>query len=186
MAISGLIFVFAITVYWYYKVQKRLGLDLTRKNQEIVSQKEEIESQKESIVLNHSELERAHAIIKDQNIELAQLNNKLQSTVDIRTKELEMANHELRFANLELDNFIYKSSHDIKGPLVRLLGVCHVALLDIQDEKSREYFLMLHKTAKHINEIFFCSFVFHIFDLSFRLSDNPPTFSPVVYLLYLN
>jgi len=148
------IFVFAVIVYWYYKMQKRLGLDLTKKNQEIVSQNEEIESQKETLELNNEELERAHGIIKDQNLKLGQLNDKLQSTVDIRTKELELANQELRVANLELDNFIYKSSHDIKGPLVRLLGVCHVALLDIQDEKSREYFMMMHKTAKHINDIF--------------------------------
>lgn len=149
-----LTFVFAMIVVWYYRVQKRLGLDLTRKNQEVLSQKEEIESQKEALVLNNQELEKAQAIIKEQNHELAQLNSKLQSTVDIRTKELQLANKELKIANLELDNFIYKSSHDIKGPLVRLLGVCHVALLDIQDEKARNYFGMLQKTARHVNDIF--------------------------------
>lgn len=146
--------VFALTVFWYYRRQKKLGQDLVKKNQEIISQKEEIESQKEALLLSNDELEKAHEIIKVQNQELAQFNSKLQSTVDIRTKELEMANLELKVASLELDNFIYKSSHDIKGPLVRLLGVCHVALLDVQDEKSRDYFKMLQKTAKHVNDIF--------------------------------
>ena len=149
-----LILGFAIIVYWYYKQQKRLGLDLAKKNIEIVSQKEEIESQKEALVFNNAELERAHEVIKGQIEELGELNNKLQSTVDIRTKELELANQELKLANLELDNFIYKSSHDIKGPLVRLIGVCHVALLDVQDEKAREYIMMLSDTAKHVNDIF--------------------------------
>lgn len=154
IVIAILTFTFALIVVWYYRIQKRLSLDLVRKNQEIVSQKEEIESQKEALVLNNQELERAHAIIKQQNAELAEFNNALQSTVDIRTRELELANKELKVANLELDNFIYKSSHDIKGPLVRLLGICHVALLDIQDERAREYFQRLHKTSKHINDIF--------------------------------
>ena len=154
VAIALLILVFAVIVYWYYDHQKKLGLDLFRKNQEISSQKEEIESQKEALVLSNTELERAHDVIKEQIHELAGLNNKLQSTVDIRTKELESANRELKLANLELDNFIYKSSHDIKGPLVRLLGVCHVALLDIQDTKAREYIMMLNDTAKHVNDIF--------------------------------
>lgn len=154
IVIAALIFIFALVVLWYYSVQKRLGLDLLKKNQEINSQKEEIESQKEELQLSKEELEKAHSKIIEQNSELAELNSKLQSTVDIRTKELELANRELKLASLELDNFIYKSSHDIKGPLVRLLGVCHVALLDVRDEKSREYFQMLYATAKHINEIF--------------------------------
>ena len=154
IAITALIFIFSLVVLWYYRAQKRLGLDLLKKNQEIISQKEEIESQKEALQLSNDELEKAHNKIIEQNNELAELNSKLQSTVDIRTKELELANRELKLASLELDNFIYKSSHDIKGPLVRLLGVCHVALLDVRDEKSREYFQMLYNTAKHINEIF--------------------------------
>lgn len=154
VAFAGLTFIFALIVYWSYKKQKRLGLDLTRTNQEVVSQKEEIETQKETLELTNRELEQAHDTIKKQIDALAKFNTKLQSTVDIRTKELEQANKELKVANLELDNFIYKSSHDIKGPLVRLLGVCHVALLDVQEEKAREYLTMMNDTAKHVNDIF--------------------------------
>ncbi len=154
VAIAIVTFVFALIVFRNYKVQKKLGSDLMKKNQEISLQKQEIDSQKEALLFSNTELEKTHGVIKLQNSELADLNNKLQSTVDIRTRELELANSELVVANLELDNFIYKSSHDIKGPLVRLLGVCHVALLDVQDIKAREYIIMLNDTAKHINDIF--------------------------------
>src|SRR5260370_37132255 len=82
------------------------------------------------------------------------MNEHLLSTVDIRTKELEQANMEIKMVSLELDNFIYKSSHDIKGPLARLLGICHVAMLDVQDEKSRRYFEMLNQTSQLLNDIF--------------------------------
>lgn len=154
ITVAILTFIFAVIVYRYYKIQKRLGLDLARKNQEVLSQNEEIESQKEALVVGNAELEKAHEVIKLQITELAALNNKLKDTVDIRTKELELTNHELIIANLELDNFIYKSSHDIRGPLARLRGICNVALLDVQDEKAREYIMMLNKTAKHVNDIF--------------------------------
>src|SRR5260370_39969926 len=82
------------------------------------------------------------------------MNEHLLSTVDIRTKELEQANNEIKMGSLELDNFIYKSSHDIKGPLARLLGICHVALLDVQHEKSQMYFKMLNQTSHLLNDIF--------------------------------
>lgn len=154
IAITVLIFLFLVIVFRYYKIQKKLGLDLIKKNVQISNHREEIESQKEALVLSNNELEKTQEVIRKQVQELADLNNRLQNTVDIRTKELESANQELKVANLELDNFIYKSSHDIKGPLVRLLGLCHVALLDIQEPKAREYFVMLNETAKHINDIF--------------------------------
>ena len=147
IVIAVLTFVFALLVFWSYKRQRKLGKDLLAKNREIGSQKEEIESQKEALVLTNSELEKAHDLIKKQIFELAALNSQLQNTVDVRTKELESA-------TLELDNFMYKSSHDIRGPLVRLLGICHVALLDVQDTKAREYFTMMSETAQHINNIF--------------------------------
>ncbi|HYG04448.1 MAG TPA: HAMP domain-containing sensor histidine kinase, partial [Chryseosolibacter sp.] len=45
-------------------------------------------------------------------------------------------------------------SHDIRGPLVRLLGICHVALLDLHDEKAKEYFTRFYESAQQLNEIF--------------------------------
>ncbi|HLZ16411.1 MAG TPA: HAMP domain-containing sensor histidine kinase, partial [Cyclobacteriaceae bacterium] len=88
------------------------------------------------------------------NQKLSEVNKYLLSTVDIRTKELEQANAETKMVSLELDNFIYKSSHDIKGPLARLLGICHVALLDIKDERSLMYFKLLNQTSQLLNDIF--------------------------------
>jgi signal transduction histidine kinase len=96
----------------------------------------------------------AKEVITQKNIELSKLNGQLQNTVEKRTAELHRANEELQVVNLELDNFIYRSSHDIRGPLVRLMGICHVALLDIKDEHAREYFAMLAEASQQLNEIF--------------------------------
>ena len=141
-------------LYKSLRAQGKLTADLVKTNKEITEQKEEIHKQRDKLAMSHRELETAKEIIYQKNIELSKLNWQLQNTVNIRTKELEQANQELKVVNLELDNFIYRSSHDIRGPLVRLLGICHVALLDIPEGKAREYFTMLYDAAQQLNEIF--------------------------------
>lgn len=145
---------FSFALYRSYKLHKELSKSLKKSNEELSAKTEEIQQQKESLQLSNNELHEARERIHVQNLQLEELNRHLQSTVDLRTKELDAASRELRIVSLELDNFIYKSSHDIKGPLVRLLGICHVALLDIQEEKAREYFQMLYESARHLNDIF--------------------------------
>lgn len=131
------------------KTNKILG----QQNLEISEQKEEIMLQKENLLEKNIALEKAHVLIEEQNRQLEQYNEQLQQTVDERTHELELRNYELKMANLELDNFIYKSSHDIKGPLATLMGVCNVALIDVKEEKAREYLTMLSQTAIGLNDI---------------------------------
>lgn len=149
-----IVVLFSIALYRSYKLQKELSKNLKRTNADLSSKSEEIQQQKESLQLSNHELREARERIHVQNLQLEELNRHLQNTVDLRTKELDVASRELRIVSLELDNFIYKSSHDIKGPLVRLLGICHVAMLDIQEEKAREYFNMLYESARHLNDIF--------------------------------
>ncbi|MGC4023411.1 MAG: tetratricopeptide repeat-containing sensor histidine kinase [Cyclobacteriaceae bacterium] len=143
----ALVMIFLFIVFRFYYSQKRLSAALE-------NQKEEIRAQKESLALSHEQLEKAHTQINKQNAKLSEMNEQLLTTVDSRTKELELANKEIRMVSLELDNFIYKSSHDIKGPLSRLIGICHVAMLDVEDEKSHHYFSMLKQTAQLLNDIF--------------------------------
>jgi signal transduction histidine kinase len=55
--------------------------------------------------------------------------------------------------NSELDNFIYRTSHDIRGPLVTLKGVCNVALLDVKDDVALDYLKKLDATSTKLNVI---------------------------------
>ncbi|MEM7110486.1 MAG: HAMP domain-containing sensor histidine kinase, partial [Bacteroidota bacterium] len=84
---------------------------------------------------------------------IEQQNNILEEKVRERTKELNETNAALMKSNTDLDNFIYKTSHDIRGPLATLQGMCNVALIDIKDNKSRDYFEKIGHTAYRLNEI---------------------------------
>ncbi len=101
----------------------------------------------------NSALSDAKATIEAQNRELSRLNKDLEKTVSVRTKELQISNASLKRVNAELDNFIYKTSHDIRGPLASLKGMCNVAIMDVQDEIALGYLKKLDITADRLNSI---------------------------------
>ena len=80
-------------------------------------------------------------------------NARLEERVDARTKELNDTVETLAKVNGELDNFIYKTSHDIRGPLASLKGICNVAIMDVRDDVALNYLQKLDVTAERLNTI---------------------------------
>jgi signal transduction histidine kinase len=80
-------------------------------------------------------------------------NKELDKKVAEKTADLEVANESLSKVNEELDNFIYKTSHDIRGPLASLKGICNVAIMDVKDDVALNYLSKLDITAEHLNTI---------------------------------
>ncbi|MCB0495073.1 MAG: tetratricopeptide repeat-containing sensor histidine kinase [Cyclobacteriaceae bacterium] len=60
---------------------------------------------------------------------------------------------EVEKKNKELDNFVYKVSHDLRGPISSLMGLNNVVKLDIKDEKSLKYFGMYHSQIQRLENI---------------------------------
>jgi signal transduction histidine kinase len=120
---------------------------LLESNQEILSQNEEIEAQ-------NNQLAKAQLIIEQQNENLTLLNGELNEKVQQRTSDLERANQ-------DLTTFLYRSSHDIYGPLATLKGLCHLAVTEVKNRHAQEYFdkifqttLNLERFIKHINAVY--------------------------------
>lgn len=99
------------------------------------------------------QLSDAKNTIEEQNAKLQILNTDLDAEVKIKTSDLEKANQSLHRVVDELDNFIYKTSHDIRGPLASLKGICNIALLDVKDETALKYLHKLDVTAEKLNTI---------------------------------
>ncbi|HNP19317.1 MAG TPA: tetratricopeptide repeat protein [Fulvivirga sp.] len=95
----------------------------------------------------------ANKTIENQNSKLTELNTALEDRVRERTEELRSTNKALTKSNNDLDNFIYKTSHDIRGPLATLQGVCNIALMDIKEKVAVDYFEKLSRTASKLNQI---------------------------------
>lgn len=65
----------------------------------------------------------------------------------------EQAFVKLQSSHRELDNFIYKASHDLRGPLARIQGIVNLGLMEAKEKISREYFNMLQLTGAQLNNI---------------------------------
>ena len=98
-------------------------------------------------------LSDAKAIIEDQNRQLLNSNFSLDRELKERNIDLQKANESLQRVNEQLDNFIYKTSHDIRGPLASLKGMCNVALMDVTDQLALNYLKKLDITAEKLNTI---------------------------------
>ncbi len=97
--------------------------------------------------ISHSiELENAKKLIAIQN-------KKLKTKVDQRTSDVRNAYSQLLATHSELDQFVYRASHDLKGPIVRLLGLCQVANLEVKDPLAIEYLDRIGKTSSEMNNI---------------------------------
>ncbi len=101
----------------------------------------------------NAKLSEAKEVIQQQNAELENKNKELDIEVDKKTVDLARANQSLKQVNDELDNFIYKTSHDIRGPLASLKGMCNVALMDVKDPVALDYLRKLDATAERLNSI---------------------------------
>ncbi|MEO7989518.1 MAG: tetratricopeptide repeat-containing sensor histidine kinase [Chryseolinea sp.] len=101
----------------------------------------------------NAKLSEAKEIIQQQNEALGNKNKELDIEVERKTEDLARANQSLQQVNAELDNFIYKTSHDIRGPLASLKGMCNVALLDVKDPLALSYLSKLDITAERLNSI---------------------------------
>lgn len=59
----------------------------------------------------------------------------------------------LRKMNKELDNFIYRASHDLRGPIASMLGLYNVVQKDIREKNALQYFSFYQEQVIKLNNI---------------------------------
>ena len=106
-----------------------------RNKKVLLEQNEEIQSQNELIKNNNIKLERAYKLIEKQN-------RNLDRMVLKRTRQLEMATN-------DLETFLYRSSHDIQGPIASLKGVVNMAKID--KDNIDQYFNHVDSAVKQLD-----------------------------------
>lgn len=81
-----------------------------------------------------NELEAIIAISRD-NSERKELEEKLEEKIK------------------ELDTFIYRSSHDLKGPLASLMGLVNIAKNEVKDAAAIQYMEIIERSVTHLDSI---------------------------------
>ncbi len=93
------------------------------------------------------ELERVHWEVKEQqtelqrkNEEIVAVNRELEAKIETRTQSLQLTNE-------ELDTFLYESSHALRRPLVRILGLANIVQIADSEEERNSYLKNIEVTA---------------------------------------
>lgn len=128
--------------------------DLLAKNKDLREAFEEIQSQNELLDYERSKLVEAKKIIQTQNTKLLSIARNLDQQVQKRTAELSVSNNLLLEKNKELDDFIYKSAHDLRGPIARFKGLSQLIQLEYQQGNDIDSHLIhLHESANHMDHM---------------------------------
>lgn len=73
-------------------------------------------------------------------------NKVLERIIEERTKELKVSNE-------QLEAFVYKASHDIKGPLKSIIGLTALGKKEVDDPVAIEYFNHILKSTKKLDKL---------------------------------
>lgn len=84
------------------------------------------------------------------------LNKRLNMLVEKRTEQLRSAYAEVIDLNRELDIFAYRTAHDIRGPVARLLGLSELVLaVNIKNDQAARYMRLIYAEAKNMDFMLF-------------------------------
>ena len=78
---------------------------------------------------------------------------ELEKTNSLLNKDVSERTMQLREINATLDNFIYRTSHDIRGPLATLKGLSQAAQLEEMDDVAKDYFKKFHKMTDNLDVV---------------------------------
>jgi signal transduction histidine kinase len=128
--------------------------DLLQKNKDLTEAFEEIQSQNELLDYERAKLEQAKRIIQGQNTKLMGIARSLDQQVQDRTKELSRSNNLLLEKNKELDEFIYKSAHDLRGPIARFKGLSQLIQMEYDQKNDiSDHLKHLNHSANHMDNM---------------------------------
>ena len=105
----------------------------------------------EMILLSLALADRIKSIKEGESVK-EKMNLELEKKVQERTEAFLQQKNVVHEKMQEHDNFIYKVSHDIKGPLKSIIGLTDVGMKD-KVENSHEYFQHIMKSAKRLDNI---------------------------------
>jgi len=93
--------------------------------------------------------------------ELIEINRASQTKMLVLNKKLRKRNKNLVKANEELDNFVYRASHDLRSPLRSILGLASIMRTESNISNMPELIDKLEKSAKRLD-----TYVLDILDMS--------------------
>jgi len=141
-------------------VLERSERDLQLHNSQLIEKQNEIEAQHEELLQHQEEmltssekLEQANLVITKQQEALERYNETLEALVEEKSYELVRTNEELIKHNNELLQFSYTVSHNLRGPVARMLGLTRLLNRSESVGERVELQEMILKSSEELDEI---------------------------------
>ena len=133
--------------------KQHVNKELLNQNNELESLTEEMRQQQEELQASHEMLANANLLISEQQSKLQKYNLELESLVDEKSSDLINANKELIKSNNELRQFSFTVSHNLRGPVARLLGLTNLVKFSQNREEISQLTDFIHQSAGELDSI---------------------------------
>jgi signal transduction histidine kinase len=152
--------VLALIYYRFYSRIKILNVSVIDKNKRIQAQANKL--QEVNVELNRlynevSEQKKEIQIqtdkLSESNKSILEMNRSLEKIVEEKTVELRKINAELIKKNNELFQFSYTVSHNLRGPVARLLGLADLAERENIPGQAKQLTHFISNTAFELDQI---------------------------------
>jgi signal transduction histidine kinase len=127
--------------------------DLQEKQNEIEAQHEELLQHQEEMMSSSEKLADAYAVITKQQTVMEKYNSRLEALVTKKSEELKRTNEELIKHNNELIQFSYTVSHNLRGPVARLLGLARLFKVSDEAEEKQHMQDLIFRSTEELDEI---------------------------------
>jgi len=142
--------------WWHWTASSELHTAVqenVRVNEELSSRNEELHQQQAALLDGQRKLEEAYDLIYDQKEELEVYNNQLEKLIKEKSGDLITTNEELVKTNNELRQFSFTVSHNMRGPVARLLGLTQLMQHDQDVVQLRHIGELVQKSAHELDEV---------------------------------
>lgn len=96
-----------------------------------------------------AKLRRQKQWLKEVNKRLKAMQHDLTGSL----KEISLRKAQIEDHNNQLELFVYKASHDIKGPLRSIIGLTQIGIQDVKDKTAQEYFGHINKSTQRLDNL---------------------------------
>lgn len=162
IVIVAIVLVLIILFFYYRSYKKTLSLnrEITEQNEEIQTQAEELTEANQALqVLNRQiaeqkeELQSQAEELVESNATILSLNEQLNSDIAVKKDELVKTNDELVKHNNELLQFSFTVSHNLRGPVARMLGLMNLISISNEPTEKTNYIELLQRSTIELDTI---------------------------------
>jgi light-regulated signal transduction histidine kinase (bacteriophytochrome) len=158
LIVAGVLII-GLLAFFYLRI-KKLNVTITEKNNDIQANalklldvNQELNRLYTEVSEQNEEIQAQAQVLSESNRNIAELNRSLERLIADKTEELRRTNEELVKHNNELLQFSYTVSHNLRGPVARLLGLTTLMNIEKDMTQARQWVDLIGKTTGELDLI---------------------------------